>query len=342
MEPLTERQEHLLGLIVREYIETAIPVSSKGLVERYHLGISSATVRNEMMALTEKGYLRQPHTSAGREPTEAGYRYFVQRLLGETELPLTEQRTIAHQFYQARADVDGWMKLAAAVLAHHSRGASLVTAPRLHQVRFKHVELIATHGRTVLLVLVLQGGDVEQQFITLAEPVGQTQLSETAQRLNLLCAGQSAEWIAEAPIHHPLDHDVAQLIAETMRKSAAGSTGEIFRDGVTNVLAAPEFAEAESARRALRVLEEPAYLEAVLNKAIGPHVGSVQVVIGGEGGWQDLQVCSMVFARYGVADQMTGAMAVLGPQRMAYGRVISTVRFVSGLMSKLLEENVTD
>ncbi len=342
MEPLTERQEYLLGLIVREYTETAMPVSSKGVVERYHLGISSATVRNEMMALTEKGYLRQPHTSAGREPTEAGYRYFVQRLLGDTELPVQEQRTIAHQFYQARADVDGWMKLAAAVLAHHSRGASLVTAPRLHQVRFKHMELIATHGRMVLMVLVLQGGDVEQQFITLGEPVSQTQLSETAQRLNLLCVGQAAEWIAEAPITHALDHDVALLIAEIMRKSAAGGTSEIFRDGMTNVLAAPEFAEAESARRALRVLEEPAYLEAVLSKTIGPTVGSVQVVIGGEGGWQDLQVCSMVFARYGVADYLTGAMAVLGPQRMAYGRVISTVRFVSGLMSKMLEDNITE
>src|SRR3989304_2611977 len=193
MEPLTERQETILGLIVREYVDTANPISSKALVDKYKLGVSSATVRNEMSALTEKGSLRQPHTSAGREPTEAGYRYFVQRLIGETELPLAEQRTISHQFYQARQDIDQWMRLAASVLAQHARGASLVTAPHQTQARFKHIELISTRGRQVLLVLVLTGGEVRQQMLTLAEPVTQEELSAAASRLNAACQAQDAE-----------------------------------------------------------------------------------------------------------------------------------------------------
>ena len=123
------------------------------------------------------GYLRQPHTSAGRVPTEEGYRYFVRQLMGHTELPATTKRTITHQFYQAGHDVDRWMRLAASVLAHQSQVASLVTAPHPEQTRFKHLELIATHGRQVLMVLVLSGGDVRQQMLALAEPVTQEQLS---------------------------------------------------------------------------------------------------------------------------------------------------------------------
>jgi heat-inducible transcriptional repressor len=343
MDTLTERQETLLGLVVREFIDSADPVGSKALVEKYRLGISSATVRNEMAALTEKGYLRQPHTSAGREPTEAGYRYFVQRLLGETELPLAEQRTISHQFYQARRDIDQWMRLAASVLARHARGASLITAPQQEQARFKHIELISTRGQQVLLVLVLSGGEVRQQMLVLAEPVAQEGLTEAARRINSLCQGLDSEGVAAQAAHLPtLEQEVIRLVAEVMKKAEAFSAGEVFRDGVTNVLAEPEFDTSDAARQALRVLEDRTYLEEFLAKALSPNVGGVQVVIGGENSWQELKDCSMVLARYGVAGHATGAMGVLGPQRMAYGRVISTVRFVAGTMSDLMYEIYTE
>ncbi len=343
MELLTERQQTILGLVVREYVESADAVSSKNIVEKYHLDVSSATVRNDLGELTEKGYLRQPHTSAGREPTEAGYRYFVQKLIGETELPTAEQRTITHQFYQARQDIDQWMRLAASVLAQHAHGASLVTAPHQSQARFKHLELIATRGRQVLLVLVLTGGEVRQQMLTLAEPVQQETLTTSANHINAACLGLDSENITAQAAHMPtLEQEVCRLLAEVMKKAEAFSAAEVFRDGVTNVLAEPEFASSESARQALRVLEERSYLEEFLAKVIAPTVGGVQVVIGGENSWQELKDCSMVLARYGVAGQVTGAMGVLGPQRMAYGRVISTVRFVAGLMSDLMYEIYTE
>ena len=343
MEPLTERQETILALIIREYVDSADAVSSKGLVEKYHLAISSATVRHEMGALTDKGYLRQAHTSAGREPTEAGYRYFVQVLVGDTELPLAEQRTISHQFYQAQKDIDQWMRLAASVLAQHARGASLVTAPRQLLAAFKHVELISTQSRMVLLVLVLSAGEVRQQMLTLAEPVPQDILTETARRINALCEGSGSDAIL-AQTHQltTLGQEVLRLVVDMMQKAEAFSAGEVFRDGVTNVLAEPEFASSDSARQALRVLEERTYLEEFLAKALSPTVGGVQVVIGGENSWQELKECSMVLARYGVSGYATGAMGVLGPQRMAYGRTISTVRFVAGLMSDLMYEIYTE
>src|SRR3990172_1739078 len=189
---LSERQQTILGLIVHEYIETGEPIGSQTLLSRFGLGISTATIRNEMAALTRAGLLRQPHTSGGRSPTEDGYRYFVKGLLGETELPSDEKRLISHQFYQARADVDEWMRLAASVLAQQSQAAAVVTAPHAARAVFKHLELIATHGRQVLLVLVLQGGEVRQQVLSLAEPVAQETLSQLARRITDACAGHDA------------------------------------------------------------------------------------------------------------------------------------------------------
>jgi heat-inducible transcriptional repressor len=339
MDRLTDRQQLILGLVIREYVETAQPVSSKHLGSRYRLDISDATIRNELNALQEQGYLRQPHTSAGRTPTEAGYRYFVQRLLGDTELPVEERHTIGHQFHQAPLEPDQWMQLAAAVLARTSQGASLVTAPHATQSRFKHLELIGTHGRFVLLVLVLQSGEVRQQMLTLAEPVPQSQLSTAAQVINRLAEGLTTENIqARLSALPALETEVLQLVVEVMQRSDDRVAEQVYRDGLSNVLSAPEFAHGGSARNALRVLEEHHLLEEVLNEALGPGIGGVQVLIGGEGRWESLRHCSVVLARYGIADHATGAVGVLGPTRMAYGRAISAVRYVAGLLSGMVYE----
>ena len=191
MEELSERQKLILTLLIHEYIRTASPVGSEHLVNRYHMDMSSATVRNELAALTDYGYLRSPHTSAGRVPTEEGYRYFVGRLLQETELPDETRRTITHQFYQIRGDVEQWSRLAASVLANHSRAASLVTAPHPDETRVKHIELISTRGRQVLMVMVMVGGEIHQRLSSLAEPVAQEQLSATADRITQMLQGKN-------------------------------------------------------------------------------------------------------------------------------------------------------
>ncbi len=343
MNTLTERQNLILALVVRDYIETARPVSSRRLVRRYGLQMSSATVRNELAALTEAGYLRQPHTSAGRVPTEEGYRYFVGRLMGHPDLPPQTRRTIAHQFYQARPDVDEWMQLAASVLAQQSRAASLVTTPHPEQVRLKHLELIATRGRQVLMVLVLSGGEVRQQILTLAEPVPQEQLSRTAAAITQAGHNLEADDLAAlASRFDPLGQDVIRLVQEEMIR-AGQVLGNVYRDGLTNVLAEPEFARSEAARRALRVFEERALLEDLITRTVmTTDVGGVQVLIGGEGTWEELRDCSMVLARYGAPGLATGTLGVLGPIRMAYGRTISTVRFVAGLLSDLVVETLAE
>ena len=344
MNLLTERQRLILALVIHAYTETAQPVGSQALIERYKLETSSATIRNDMVELTEAGYLRQPHTSAGRVPTEEGYRYFVRQLMGQTELPMNTRRTITHQFYQAGRDVNRWMRLAASVLAHQSQAASLVTSPRPDSARFKHLSLISTHGRQVLMVMVWTGGQVRQQMLTLAEPVSQEQLSNAASHINLVCQGLDADGIAA--LHgqfDALEQDVLKLTREELERMKQVVSGEVFRDGLTNVLAEPEFAESESARKALRVLEERSMLEDLLSRTVlTSGVDDVQVLIGGEGTWEDLRDCSMVLARYGAPGLATGALGVLGPTRMAYGRTVSAVRFVSGLLSDLVIEMLAE
>ncbi len=340
MSDLTERQKFILALVIRDYIETAQAVGSNRLVDHYGLNVSSATVRNELMALTEMGYLRQPHTSAGRVPSEEGYRYFVRQLMGHTELPDPTKRTITHQFYQAGTDIDRWMRLAASVLAHQSQAAALVTAPHLERAVFKHLELINTHGRQVLMVLVLSGGEVSQQMLTLAEPVPQDQLSQVAQAMNLEYPGLDSEGIAAQPMPSTaLGQDIHKLVLDEMRRSSQVRTGELYRDGLAHVLAEPEFGEVQNARRALRILEERNVLEDLLHRTVlSSDNQGVQVLIGGEGAWEELRECSMVLARYGAPGQATGTLGVLGPMRMPYGRTISTVRFVSDLLSDLIED----
>ncbi|MGE5251798.1 MAG: heat-inducible transcriptional repressor HrcA [Bacteroidota bacterium] len=342
MNDLSERQKSLLMLVIRDYIDTAQPVGSKHLVERYRLDLSSATVRNEMSLLTEMGYLRQPHTSAGRVPTEDGYRVFVAELVNQAELPESVQQMIAHQFHQSRPDIDQWMTLAASVLAHQSQGVSVVTAPHPEQARFKHVELISTQGRQVLMVLVMTGGEVSQQILTLAEPVSQEQLSRTAARLNPSLTGRALHELTALPARSDaLEQDILTLIIADMRRAVESGSGQLYTDGQTNLLAEPEFAGSGEARRALRLFEERSTLQGLLARAsINSSVGGLQVLIGGEGEWEELRQCSMVLARYGVPGLATGTLGVLGPMRMSYARTIPTVRFVAGLLSDLVNDTI--
>jgi heat-inducible transcriptional repressor len=342
MDKLSERQRLILTLLIREYIETAQPVGSKLLVDRYKLEISPATVRNELAVLTEAGFLRQPHTSAGRIPTEDGYRYFVSHFVYQADLPDTTRYTITHQFHQARQDREHWMPLAASILAHQSQAASLVTAPHAEQARYKHLELISTQGRQVLMVLVTLGGEVSQQLLTLEEPVSQDQLSLAANHLNESCAGLTTEEItATSPHADPLEKDILTLVLQDMVRGDQRVSGEVFLDGLTNVLSEPEFIESDEARRALRLFEERSLLQDLLSRTMtNSSVGGVQVLIGGEGEWEELRQCSMVLARYGIPGLATGTLGVFGPIRMPYARTVPTVRFMADLLSGLVSETM--
>ncbi len=333
---LTERQQAILGLVVREYIETAQPVASRTLAEKYRLGVSPATIRNEMAVLERLGYLTHPHTSAGRVPTEQGYRYFVERLMERAELPEDEQRLIRHQFHQARLDLDQWMRLAAAVLAHTTHAASLVTAPKAQRARLKHLEMIAISDTLILLVVVTAEGLVRQQMMAQPQPpLTQETLNAVARRLNALLGGLNRDEIEPLlPALTSFERAVGQLVAEVLQRVDSRRATQVYRDGLLHVLRQPEFADTEAICQLVEIMEQRALLESIVEEVLA--AGGVQVIIGGESRWPQIGEVSLVVAPYGVAGYAAGVMGVVGPRRMPYGRAISTVRFVSNLMSHLL------
>lgn len=345
MSDLSERQKLILALVIREYVDNVKPVSSNTLVDDYALNFSSATVRNELAMLTEAGYLQKSHKMAGSTPTEEGYRYFVSQLMGRTTLPSEVRHTIQHQFYQAQRDVDQWMRLAASILARQAQGASLVTSLHPEHARLKHIELIATRGHQVLMVLVLEGGEIRQQMLKLGEPVSQDKLSMAARWVNETAqqkdAGQISALISVAD--DDLKQDVLQLTVDEMERSDAILAGDIYRDGMANVLAEPEFSAPGVAHRALRFWEERSQLEDLLSQTVLlPETSGVHVLIGGEGTWEDLSDCAVVLSRYGVPGVATGALGVLGPTRMPYAHTISTVQFVANLLSDLVGDTLSN
>jgi heat-inducible transcriptional repressor len=192
------------------------------------------------------------------------------------------------------------------------------------------------------MVLVMSGGEVSQQILTLAEPVGQERLSAAADRLNAVCMGKTTEEIAALPPRNEaLEKDILTLVLQDMNRSEQRVSGEIYLDGLTNVLSEPEFLESNDARRAVHLFEERSLLQDLLARTThNADVGGVQVVIGGEGEWEELKQCSVVMARYGIPGILTGTLGVFGPMRMPYARTIPTVRFMADLLSGLVSETM--
>jgi heat-inducible transcriptional repressor len=340
---MNERRQLVLKLVIQEFIENPTPVASKRLVQKYGMTVSSATIRNELAALEELGYLTHLHTSDGRVPTDAGYRYYVENLMDRTPLSATEQRTIRHQFYQVRSELDQWIQLAGAVLARTAQNASVVTPPRAYQARFKHLELIAIHETTVLLVLVLHDGTIRQQTFSLEAARSQEDLSQSAGRINERCHDAPVGRIEELHQYDrtlpmlPLDeleHQVLELIGRAMRQLEEQLNSEIHSDGVIEMLNQPEFSQVGRVRQVLEMLQGGKGLGPLIPRALASN--GVQVVIGGEHSRDEMREYSVVLSRYGITGEVVGVLGVIGPTRMAYPRTISTVRYISTVMSDLL------
>lgn len=337
---LTRRQEEILSLIIKTYTQSPEPVSSKYLYDTFQINFSTATIRNEMAVLEEKGYIRAPHTSAGRIPTEDGYRYFVRRLLTISDLTTSEQTDITHKLQTLPLATEQWMRLAATVMARTAQSAALVTPPIAETNRFKHVELIAIQGRLVLMVLVMNTGNVLQQMLNLAEPVAQSVLSEAAQRINSLCLDLTANEVRMKGVQlHLLERDMAELAADLIERADVNQVRFIYRDGLSEIINL--FQGNEGAQQIVRIFEERAFLNMIISEVLSARETQVQILIAGEGRWEELKHLSIVLSRYGIPGQVTGAVGVIGPTNINYGRAVSTVRFVSNQMTGLLADLYT-
>lgn len=334
---LGERQRELLRAVIREYIASAEPVASAALVRRYGLAVSSATVRNELAALEDLGLLTHPHTSAGRVPTDLGYRYFIENLMPRPMLLPDEQVTVSHQFQQAHSNTADWLRLATSTLARLTAEAAIIAPPPAGRAALKHVEAVPISERRVLLIAVLDGGAVHQQLVELRDPVTTDHLRKLSARLTAEVGANGMTALRDLVGGHSgavADQQLATTLAHLLAQHEAGTPRDVYYDGIQNILAQPEFTETGSIRDMLRLLEDRTRLAAILPPALG--ADEVHVAIGSEHRLEPLRGFSLVFGRYGGDGDVVGYVGVFGPTRMDYARSIGAVRYVGSLMSDLV------
>ena len=332
---LDPRARQVFGAVIREYIATAEPVASAQLVRGYRLDVSTATVRNELAALEDAGLLTHPHTSAGRVPTDLGYRYFIETLMPSPSLRADEQVTVSHQFQQALQDTAAWLRVAASSLARLTAEASIVTPPASKRSTLRHVEVVPIHERRVLLVVVVEGGAVHQQVFELGTPTTAEHLRRLSSRLTESLGGATATKVQAAiSAESGVDAEITRALARILEDYETFRAREVYVDGFQNILAQPEFAETDRSRAMLSLFEDHTRLAEILPLDLGD--GEVHITIGREHRHESLRDCSLVVGRYGASGDVVGFVGVLGPTRMDYARSIGAVRYVGSLMSDLV------
>lgn len=342
--PLDLRSQAILRAVIEEYVTTAQPVGSQALVERYRLGVSSATVRHILADLEMAGLLTHPHTSAGRVPTDSGYRFYVEAIADTVPLPAVEQLMIRHQFGQVEFASEHWFRLAATTLAGLTRAAGLATPAKPQAARIRRVDLVSVNERMASLILVLREGAIKQAAVALDEADGADQAmlnraanllndrltDATASRAEMIVATLSADDVVERVAGR-----VGERIVRILRDYDAATVEEVFSDGLLNVMEAPEFAQSDKLRQVFTALENRAYLGELVGDVA--HAGRIRVYIGAENPPAEMHDVSLVLAPYGRPGRAIGVVGVLGPTRMSYPQAIGTVRFVSGLMNELVD-----
>jgi heat-inducible transcriptional repressor len=328
--PLDARKQQILKAVVADYTRTGIPVGSQALAD--HLAAwSSATIRNELATLVNIGYLIQPHTSAGRVPSDLGYRYYVDFLMEEEDVPPPVRRQMDPFFSAAPINLEEVLELAASALAVVTDAVSIVTGPRTLEAKVKHLDLVSLDSEHALLVLVLEGNLVRQQALKLRNSADQTALSGVAAGLNQDLTGLAAEAIAALEPgtgrHSALRTEVVDDIVSFMRAMGAQQAALVVHDGMRNLLHQPEFEDLAKLQQVLEIVEEERIL-AELIAAIEPG-GEVQVMIGRETGVDQLSRCSLVLTTYRAGGGRGGTIGVLGPTRMRYDQVGPRVRYVA-------------
>jgi len=343
--PLDARAQAILRAVIEEYVATATPVGSQTLVERYPFGVSAATVRNVLAELETEGFLGHPHTSAGRVPTDVGYRFYVESLVGEMPLPPVEQLMIRHQFGQVEFATDQWFRLAATTLATATRSAGLATPAKPRAARIRRLELVKIGERIASLIVVLNEGSLKQALLTIDPGTSDDELDEVAGRLNRSCSGLTAadlaerlRWFEEAPPVDPvftLVRRAGERALRILREFDAATVEQLFSDGLLHVMAEPEFAASEKLRRVFAVLENRQYLGELFEDVT--RSGDLRVFIGRENHPEEMADVALVLAPYGRPGAAVGVVGILGPTRLRYPQAIGTVRFVAGLMNDLVD-----
>lgn len=341
MPALDERRAAILRAIVQGYIRDGEPVGSKRLVEEYNLGVSPATVRSDMVALEEAGMITHPHTSAGRIPTDAGYRYFVDTLTGQQPLS-PEQVAALEGLLLGSPDLEELLRRTTSVLSRLTRFAALVVAPQLDRSRLRHIELVQLAPNSVMVVFIVDTGRVEKRMLDLDSPVAEHEVqrvrhavNEAAGNLRLAQAPDVVAGVAAGapPELRPLIEAVAAALHKGLASALEG--GQVFVGGTANMAGSGYFERLEQVKSVFETLEEQVVVLQVLRETLADSDPAVR--IGTELPLVELAACSVVAARY-EAGGSRGSVGVLGPTRMDYPQTLAAVQAVASSLEKALGE----
>ncbi len=336
-----DRKLAVLRAIVEDYVATQEPVGSKALVDRHRLGVSPATVRNDMAALEEEGFITQPHTSAGRIPTDKGYRLFVDRLSAVKPLSAAEKRAIA-TLLEGAVDLDDVVQRSVRLLAQLTRQVAVVQYPVLSRSTVRHVEVVPLTGTRLLLVLILSTGRVEQRVVELPEALEEEDVADLRTRLNRATIGERLADASDKLVQLPDDFEpgkrapIAALVASLVEAMSDHRSDERVAVGGTANLARFGDGFDLSIRPMLEALEEHVVLLKLLGEATSS--STVTVRIGHEGPYQELATTSVVATGYGPGDEALAALGIVGPTRMDYPGTMASVRAVARYVSRILDE----
>jgi len=345
-EPLARRRMSILGTVVYEYIATGEPVGSATLTQKYNIGVSSATVRAEMASLEDEGYLDQPHTSAGRVPSDRGYRYYVDHIMLPESLTADERVRIRAEVRQASRQLDTAVDKASHILSSLTKNIAFAIAPRLRSQIFSHLQLIWVASHSIHIVLVTDLGLAAQTTVDVNETVDADALTRACNNLNQRFSGKPLSEIGlnelngavrETPLPAELLRAIAGLFAE---QGETNAERRLFAGGANNLLDQQEFRDLRKLRAILDLIEEQRTLYSLLQASLGTE--GTRIAIGSELGNADMSECSVLTVPYKVGTRNVGAVGVLGPRRMQYARLVALVNCMADSLNSLFAGDFTD
>jgi len=341
---LSERDQKVLEAVISGYIRSGEPVGSRTVSKHYGLNVSSATIRNIMADLEDMGFLQQPHTSAGRIPTDKGLRFYLDSILKIRQLEKRQQALIRKAFETKKGDIDDLLRRTSQVLSRFCEQAGVVLWPKLSATRFKHIEFVRLRPRQILVILISKSGLVQHTLLDWEEDLSQDDLDKYARYLNELLEDVPLAEVKDRILREMENEKVLfdQLFSQALELSKrafqeALESADVHIEGHTQLLRNPEFADVERMRRILEAFEDKTRIIRLLDKALDPE-RQVQIVLGTESDVNELQEISLISSPYRRGETVLGVLGVIGPMRMDYSRIIPIVTFTASLLSQLLAD----
>lgn len=340
---LDERKTKILQAIIRNYLETGEPVGSRTISKYTDLNLSSATIRNEMADLEEMGYILQPHTSAGRIPSDKGYRFYVDTMMETREREVVEMKEM---LLERQDKMETLLKQVARVLAQNTQYATMISAPQTHHNKVKFIQLSRVDADQILAVIVVEGNVIKNNILSVTQELDDETLLKLNILLNTNLNGLSLEEInlgmisalkQQAGIHSDIVSEVIDAVAEAIR---ADEDLEIYTSGTNNIFRYPELADQEKASELINTFEEKQQLSELIQDALQDEESTgIQVYIGNETPIQSMKDCSVVTATYELEEGMKGTIGIIGPKRMDYDKVIGTLRTLQNQLDELYHKD---